>query len=442
MNKCRKSKIFLDKFHCLAFYLQRAHAFVYRSAAWDVLRLRRLSVDSMATDRSKLENLNLSSEELSRFSKALKDEEFRKLFVEYANEISDPENRKRYEEEIAQMERERGMDVKFVHPQPGYVMKTTVDGQTKAFINIAKNDNIEKPTSRKAQGPSGNKGLQWFIPHSFSQPRDDTDKAGNKCKVFDVVFHPDTYRMAESNARFKQMVSDTAMDGIEKQFGVKLDRKNIKYPKMKFKGVAPATVIRSKNENSAAVKKEENKDDLMNKFPYPYGEKTSEEKTRENEEKIKEKQKKEEQNMSKTKKLIEELPESLSLKNEENEQEKFQTPKYTIVHRSPLDLQEFTQAPDAKTSTRPKELVISIELPLLKSASTAGLDISEKRLVLESQTPAAYKLDIELPYAVDEELGTAKFDKSKRKLVVTLPVIQPKPVTANGDLSYEPDNGI
>ena len=91
----------------------------------------------MASDK-KFEDLNLSKDELDRFSKALKDEEFRKLFVEYAEEISDPVNKARYEAEIAEMENERGMDIKFVHPQPGYVVKTTVNGETKAFINICK----------------------------------------------------------------------------------------------------------------------------------------------------------------------------------------------------------------------------------------------------------------------------------------------------------------
>ena len=63
---------------------------------------------------------------------ALKKEEFRKLLVDYAKELRDPDNRKvslylyckleyckktihqKYEEEITQLERERGQDVKFL----------------------------------------------------------------------------------------------------------------------------------------------------------------------------------------------------------------------------------------------------------------------------------------------------------------------------------------
>ena len=37
---------------------------------------------------------NLPFQELDKFEQAMKDEEFRKLLVDYAKEISDPENKK------------------------------------------------------------------------------------------------------------------------------------------------------------------------------------------------------------------------------------------------------------------------------------------------------------------------------------------------------------
>ena len=68
---------------------------------------------------------------MHKLEEALKKEEFRKLLVDYAKEIRDPENRKvrlymqlaiysfhqKYEEEIAQLERERGQDVQFLSPE-------------------------------------------------------------------------------------------------------------------------------------------------------------------------------------------------------------------------------------------------------------------------------------------------------------------------------------
>ena len=355
---------------------------------------------------NKLSELNLSEEEVQRLTEAFKKEEFKKLFAEYAEEISNPENRKRYEAEIAQLEAERGMDIKFVQPEPGHVIKTTVNGEIKAFINICKNDHIEKPSANKQKTQDGRYGLQWSIPHSFAPPREDTDKSGNKCRVFDVVFHPDTYRMGETNVRFRKMLHDTAFDGIERQFDVSTDRKNMKFPKMKFKGIPSATVIRSKSgEKSNGI----DKDDIMNNFPYPYDEKITEEKSREMEKKFEEKNNENESSNGNA--------------TTENKADPYTTPKYKIKHRSEIELDQFRNAPDARPSTRPKELVVEIDLPLLKSAAPVDLDIFEKRLFLKSEEPAKYKLDVCLPYPVDENNGSAKFDKSKKKLIVTLPVL-------------------
>ena len=358
-----------------------------------------------------MKDLNLSEDEVIRITEAFKKDDFRKLFAEYADEISNPENRKRYEAEIAQLEAERGMNVKFVQPEPGHVIKTTVNGETKAFINVCKNVNIEKPSVNKQKNSDGRFGLQWSIPHSFAPPRDDTDKSGRKCRVFDVVFHPDTYRMGETNVRFRNILHDTAFDGIERQFEVTVDRKNLKFPRIKFKGTPSATVIRTK---SGEQPDEKHKDDIMNKFPYPYDDKSTEEKSKEHEEKMKERE-----NDSKRKSRGKMVRENV-------DNDPYTAPKYTIKHRNEIELDQFRNAPDTRPSTIPKELVIEIDLPLLKSATQVDLDIFEKQLVLKSEESAKYKLDLNLPYPVDENAGSAKFDKSKKRLIVTLPVVSNK----------------
>lgn len=64
------------------------------------------------------EKVDISRDEVNRIGEALKHEEFRKMFVEYCEEITDPENRKLYEKEITQLEKERGIDVQFINPEP------------------------------------------------------------------------------------------------------------------------------------------------------------------------------------------------------------------------------------------------------------------------------------------------------------------------------------
>lgn len=204
---------------------------------------------SESSFENKLKDLNLTNEEVQRFSDAFKNDEFRKLFMEYAEELNDPKNRELYEKEIRAAEEERGSNVTFVHPKPGHVIKTTIDGKKKCFINIATNENVEKPSYSKSVGASSQPGVHWSLPHCLAGPHEDLDHDSKPCTVYDVVFSPDTYRMAETNSRFMKMVEDSAIESIENNFHCKLDRNNIKKLKTKFKGIPKATIIRKKKEN-------------------------------------------------------------------------------------------------------------------------------------------------------------------------------------------------
>ena len=125
------------------------------------------------TSKNKNSNLGLSKKELNRIENALQDKEFVKLLGDYANELNDPENKKKYEEEIAKLEEERGMSVVFINPKPGYVLKTkNLANGHKVFINICSDNNVAKPTS-KVERVAGSQRLQWSIPFSQSQPREE-----------------------------------------------------------------------------------------------------------------------------------------------------------------------------------------------------------------------------------------------------------------------------
>ncbi|XP_078262190.1 protein kintoun [Rhinoraja longicauda] len=367
---------------------------------------------------SGLEELQLSRDEVDRFSCALKDEKFRQLLCEYAEEISRPENKKKYEEEITQLERERGVDVKFVHPSPGHVLKSSAGGDKKCFINVCSNELINKPACQGGRGGDGAPGQHWELPYSLTPAREDVGPGGRKHLIYDVVFHPDTLYMAGRNKRFRNMVDGVALDAVEKQLDAKLDMKNVKTLKMKYKGLPHAAVIRTPL--PGGDKEDLPEEDGPLKFPYPYGHPKAEGASRRSEVKGN-------STTGRPKAAGKDTPES-----------KFTQPKYSIVYRSTVDMQDYRYARDAVPSTRPKQLVVTIDLPLLNSAESACLDVTEKLLCLESKKPA-YKLELALPYPVDENQGSAKFNKSKRQLVVTLPVIPAKPELEvennhNGDL--------
>lgn len=60
-----------------------------------------------------------------------------------------------------------------------------------------------------------------------------------------MVFNPETLRLC-SNPAFKNMVVNSALDGVIGNFKVSLNRDEVKFPKMKFKGTPAQCVIRKR----------------------------------------------------------------------------------------------------------------------------------------------------------------------------------------------------
>ncbi|KMY92096.1 uncharacterized protein Dsimw501_GD15300 [Drosophila simulans] len=357
-----------------------------------------MSASRSRNKQSKLcddERLDISKDEFNRFQEAFGQEEFRKLFFDYVDEIQDPENRKIYEAEITQLEKERGVEVRFIHPKPGFVIKTALDGELKCFINIASSEEIERPKNEVATDPSsGSRGLSWSIPMAQTTSRDDFDAKNNHCKVFDVVFHPDALHLAMRNKQFRQCLIDTALDAVEREYKVSLDRANLKFPKLDYKGIPRPTVIRKMSDNPTAEEQE----------PHPLA------------------------HMFPTKPPAPGKPEPrvLPMKTKPTPVPEFTVPKYTIKYSHDVDLSEYTDELDAKLHvTVPRSLVVEIELPLLRSTAECQLDVTSKSVYLFSERQGAkYRLKLDLPFIVDDKAGRARFDTDMRRLSITLPVVR------------------
>ncbi|KAK9889599.1 hypothetical protein WA026_006970 [Henosepilachna vigintioctopunctata] len=365
---------------------------------------------------SKLRDLDLSRDEINRLGEALKKDEFRNLLIDYVKEIQDPENQKLYEKEMTQLEKERGNDITFLHPTPCYVIKTSINGTKKCFINICGNDLVKKPSSVPSE-KDGERGLQWSLPHSMSPPSDDVDNKGVRCQVYDVLFHPDTLHLAQKNKAFRNMVNKTACNGIEAHFDVKLDKNNLKFPNIKYKGMAKASVIRKPSADGPIQRSPEEKAFFDKLYAQADESTQSHKKPKKN---------------KKTATKIENC----------NEKSRYTTPKYIIKHRRHVELEEFTEHKASKmNSAIPKELIVEVNLPLLRSANDITLDVTEKTVQLISEKPAQYKLNLSLPYQVNQDSGNAKFDKDLKKLVITLPVRR-KPISITVNDFNREDSGV
>lgn len=370
----------------------------------------------------------LTREDLETIQDAMKSKKFRDLLADYCEEIRDPANQELYQKEMTQLEKERGYDVKFLNPKGGYVIKTSVAGDRKAFINICSNDNVGKPTYM-VDVVDGKRGMNWQVPYSIVPPREDYDHNRKKCVIYDVIFHSYTLRMAEVNKEFRELVNKTAFDALKNTYNIHLDSNNFRFPKSQYKGVSTPAVIRTEDPDYQAPGEEELDSltpEMIEKL-YP------------------------QRNYSENKPEIETTkePSKPSRKVRRNDAEfahssenGYTIPKYVIKQQKNVDFQDFTYHKDCKQySAIPSNIVVEIYLPLLSSTKDCTLDVQEKYLKLTSEKPAKYKLDITLPYLVNDECGHAKFDKSRHMLIVTLPVIK-KNLNNNNESSLKVDSGV
>eukprot|EP00232_Nephroselmis_pyriformis_P030666 CAMPEP_0182863780 /NCGR_PEP_ID=MMETSP0034_2-20130328/6831_1 /TAXON_ID=156128 /ORGANISM="Nephroselmis pyriformis, Strain CCMP717" /LENGTH=288 /DNA_ID=CAMNT_0024996019 /DNA_START=42 /DNA_END=904 /DNA_ORIENTATION=+ len=185
-----------------------------------------------------MKDLKLTEDEVGKFEKAFKDPEFMKMFMEYAQEVSDPKNRAETEAYLQQIEGEGraeevyGKGVELVAPKAGYVVKThNRANKEKVFINVCYTDKLDDYKETKKAG-----GMDIKVPYSLGPVRREKDKKGDECDTHDFAVSTTTYMRADSDPRFKRFLCETAIENVQSQRGGKLDASDFTLPKMKYKG--------------------------------------------------------------------------------------------------------------------------------------------------------------------------------------------------------------
>ena len=182
-------------------------------------QLRGMFDQSMKKDPEKL---GFTDEESTKFSKAFDDPEFRKMFGEYMEELSDPANRAETEAYISQLEGEQRVPSgkELIRPAPGFVAKTYKldekgkDGKgDKLWMNIVVSDSVAKPSSTVSK-----EGESWSVPYSLGPPHMEKDNADCNVATFDCCFHPDALAMAKTRKAFQNLLVQTAMEGVEEAY--------------------------------------------------------------------------------------------------------------------------------------------------------------------------------------------------------------------------------
>ncbi|KAJ3087123.1 Protein kintoun [Quaeritorhiza haematococci] len=412
----------------------------------------------MMGNRNQDDKFEMTQDEVQRFQAAFKEKEFRDLFADYLKELTDPENRKRYEEEILKLEAEKGISARFLKPEPKHVIKTKIflvnktpdpkslssplapsahagkfslptfaTKDTKVFINICTSPDVEKASAKSSpmatSAPGGNVNAKKVKgkPKSKSAKKD--------CLVFDATFNPETYEFGRQIPVFMKMLCDTAIEFVENACKIELE-KDYKTLKMKSKGPpAPAFLKDSKRASSNPPQQRE-------ETSVEYIEKEVEKQRKMEKEEEAVKRKTESENTlslhgdgaagAMAPPRITVLSEERQTENNGHRGSGMEGVKFRIIQRGLVEFDQFTNERVKVGGRRPNALVIKIELPLVTKASDVELDTAETEVTLRA--PSKYPnqtLHIPLPFPTDHDKGAAKFERSRRELVVTLPVVPP-----------------
>ncbi|KAJ1512085.1 hypothetical protein HMI54_009018 [Coelomomyces lativittatus] len=342
----------------------------------------------------------MTKEEIKKFQSAFQNKEFRDLFKNYVDEISNPENRKLYEKEIQQLEEERGNSIRWVRPNNQFVIRTkaTLSTATKTstlitnefsgtvYINFVSSDEIQIPSSKPSTNAS-KIGVTWSLPHSLTLPRPDLDSNGDAIEIYDVVYHSSAY----GDEKLRNMLIDIGIDSIEKKFKTKISKAFTLLKDIKCKGVPATTVIRTPTDPTSVPTSQSSSDATC----------------------------------SPNKKLSKSsTPKAISSKVSKMTSAdgfsnlKIEEPKYEFLYQHNVDLSQFTNQREVLRSNDP--LLLRIYLPKVQNASEIDFQVTESQCVLH--VPELYYMLLGMPRKVDPNKVNAKWISDKKILEIICPM--------------------
>lgn len=377
---------------------------------------------------------DITQEEVSKLTRAMKDRQFQNHMDDYCKEISDPRHRKEYLQYLDQLEAKGEIPDGqcLLRTEPGCCVKTTIkfkNGQIqKCFINIVHSDRLEDMSEQPDE--NGGKGKRVHMPYSLSPPRPERDNKDENCMTCDFAVSTWTFGQAIQRPNVLKMLVDTASEGLTSQFlkgheEVKKDFKVMRRIRCRGPGGRPVPM---------SVKAELMKDKGTGKHKPVYSSVTEQSAVTPSE--LKQMRADAKEKMLKPPKPQDDDDEEVvATKLKEDAQEsvagRIRVPKHKLVHSGVYDLTDFMEAsnrPTVLAQSIPRMLKLIVELPTVKKVGDISLEVTKDNVCIE--VPDKYYLDLPLSYEIDEDNGDAKFDKVKQVLTLELPV-KPKPPDPN-----------
>ncbi|KAK3250324.1 hypothetical protein CYMTET_40285 [Cymbomonas tetramitiformis] len=101
-------------------------------------------------------------------------------------------------------------------------------------------------------------------------------------------------------------------------------------------------------------------------------------------------------------------------------------PTYEFLYRQAVGTEDAFLGLSGKdpSSADCEEMILRVELPGTNSMADLDLDVQASNIRLESPI---YKLAMYLPHKVNDEKGTAKWDKKKETLSIIMPIVREDP---------------
>ena len=449
-------------------------------------------MQSMLQRAGEEKDFEMTAEETQKFSKAFQEPEFRKMFREYVNELSDPKFREEQNAYLKDLEirGELPKGKKLIHPRKGLVVKTRrAKSGTKVFVNIVESHDVDPPTATKKDD-----GNNWELPHMLGPLRLERDKKNDSATTFDCCFHPDAVARAKQQKPYLHMLVQAAFETVERALDSddKLVReyhvlKGVDYksgdhvkplmvtekaPVTEPVPKEPPVVDTSQSQSSdddKTVPEEEAKDDG----------KKAKKKTRRAGKKKKKDSPKNSTPPEEKKEVLDPPPKTKNdgglaaamkgklskrvepfgiqavatkeakrvepfgvqaVATKERKRAVVEAPRGGAVPVFHIKERGYIEVSD--TQSRPKELVATFELPLCETSKGIDVDFSaDGRLLRFTQSNGdvvRYSVDAYLSYAVDDTKATAKFSKQSRTLDVVAPVVATVVATPEPALPNEP----